>query len=98
MLVRHGQELRCDKCDGEVEAVPHNDQGESRFGFAVTKRRNGTAVDPPFLATIEAAKCITCSSYSAFVDSLVDNDEEAKLWESLPKWHGAEPDVDQLMH
>lgn len=86
MIVRHGEEIRCRDCGGEMDAVAHSENGESRFAFAVTHRRDGSAVDPPFLATIETAKCRRCEQYEALVDSLTDDETEAAIWSSLPKW------------
>ncbi len=88
MLVRHGEEIRCTGCGGEVDAIAHNESGESRFAFAVTRRKNGTIVDPPFLATLEAVCCRGCELKEVVLDALADESEKS-LWASLPKWEKA---------
>ena len=89
-VVRHGEEIRCDKCGGELDAIPIDGaNGESRFAFAMTHRRDGSPIGNlnqhgAFLGTIEATQCRACECKQAVIDSLDDEPEE---WKKLPKWH-----------
>lgn len=85
-LTRHGEEMRCRKCGGEVDPVAYNDQGESRFAFMITQRKDGTPVDPPYRGTVESATCRDCGEITAYLDALDLPDEEAE-WRSLGKWN-----------
>jgi hypothetical protein len=87
MIIRHSEEIRCKECGGELDALAHSENGESRFAFAVTHRRDGSVVKNPLYATIEAAQCRQCGRQEAVIDSLCDDGKEEAIWASLPKWH-----------
>lgn len=88
-LIRHDEEIRCMDCGGELDAVPLEGlDGESRFRFNVTHRKDGTPIANlptagAFLGTIELGHCRACGNEQAVLDSLGDDPE---AWAKLPAW------------
>lgn len=87
MKGNHGDPIVCESCKSESVQPVSVEGADSQFSFALTRRRDGTVVDPPFLGTIQLVRCAACD----YEFALIDTPKSSEHWSQLPKWEGQQP-------